>query len=60
MAALASCHYVVTKEFGDDSTRSSLAVVEGPERVKELSRMLGGAGDETAALAESLLAGSAA
>jgi len=59
VAALAHCHYVVTKEFSKDSTRSTLKRVEDDDRIAELSRMLGGAGEETAALAESLLAGAA-
>lgn len=56
VAALAHRHYVVTKEFSKDSTRSSLKRVEGEDRVDELARMLGGKGAQTRALAESLLA----
>ena len=56
VAALAHHHYLVSKEFGDDSTQSYLRSVEGKDRVRELARMLGGVGDEALALAESLLA----
>jgi len=57
VAALAHCHYVVAKEFSNDTTRSTLRHVEGGERVDELSRMLGGGGDSAKALAESMLEG---
>ena len=56
VAALAHHHYVVSKEFENDSTQSHLRPVEGEERVGELARMLGGVGEEALALAESLLA----
>jgi DNA repair protein RecN (Recombination protein N) len=55
VAALAHCHYVVAKEFKNDSTRSTLVPVEGESRVAELSRMLGGGGASAKALAESML-----
>ena len=55
VAALAHCHYVVAKEFENDSTRSTLVAVEGDSRVAELSRMLGGGGDSARALAVSML-----
>ena len=42
VAALASCHYVVTKVFDDDRTRSILEPVSGSKRVEEIARMLGG------------------
>lgn len=55
VAALAHCHYVVSKEFANDSTRSTLVEVRGESRVAELSRMLGGGGASAKALAVSLL-----
>ena len=60
VAALAHCHYVVAKEFSDDTTRSTLRPVGGEDRVAELSRMLGGGGDSARALAESMLEGASA
>ncbi len=56
VAALASCHYTVTKEFGDDDrTRSVLREVREKKRVREIARMLGGSAKSAAAHAESLL-----
>ncbi|MEM9479233.1 MAG: DNA repair protein RecN [Verrucomicrobiota bacterium] len=56
VAALASCHYKVTKEVGDDErTRSLLVPVESKNRVEELARMLGGDSRSARAHAESLL-----
>lgn len=55
VAALAHCHYVVSKEFGEGETHSTLRQVKNKRRVKELARMLGGIGDQSMALAESLL-----
>ncbi|MEM0895554.1 MAG: DNA repair protein RecN, partial [Verrucomicrobiota bacterium] len=56
VAALASCHYKVTKEVGDDErTRSLLVPVEAKDRVEELARMLGGDSKSARAHAESLL-----
>jgi DNA repair protein RecN (Recombination protein N) len=55
VAALAHCHYVVSKEFGKDETHSTLRQVKNKDRVQELARMLGGVGDQSLALAESLL-----
>lgn len=57
VAALARHHYVVSKEFGEDSTRSTLRAVAEAERVAELARMLGGVGKETLALAARMLEG---
>ena len=42
VAALAACHYVVTKVVENDRTFSHLVNVEGDDRVKEIARMLGG------------------
>ena len=50
VAASAHCHYVVSKEFSEDSTRSTLKRVEDEDRIVELSRMLGGAGEEDEAV----------
>lgn len=60
VAALAQHHYVVAKEFSNNTTRSTLRHVEGDDRVAELSRMLGGGGDSAKALAESMLEGASA
>lgn len=57
VAAAAHCHYVVSKEFSKNSTRSTLKEVTGKSRVAELSRMLGGGGKSADAHAETLLAG---
>ncbi|MCB1231437.1 MAG: DNA repair protein RecN [Verrucomicrobiae bacterium] len=59
VAALAHHHFVVNKEFAKDKTHSTLRPVSEKERVAELARMLGGIGDESMALAQSLLAKSA-
>ncbi|MCB1100421.1 MAG: DNA repair protein RecN [Verrucomicrobiae bacterium] len=42
VAALASCHYLVTKVFDAKRTRSTLEEVAGASRVAEIARMLGG------------------
>lgn len=55
VAALASCHCVVEKEFADERTRSLLTVVDGTARVDELARMLGGDAKSAKAHAVSLL-----
>lgn len=55
VAALADAQFVVTKEFTRDRTISRLRKVEGPERVEELARMLGGKGDSARAHARTLL-----
>ena len=57
VAALALHHYLVCKEFSQDSTRSTLRAVEKKDRVSELARMLGGVGNEALALAQSMLSG---
>lgn len=58
VAALATSHYTVTKEFGDDDrTRSVLREVKGKSRVEEIARMLGGNAKSAKAHAESLLKG---
>ncbi|MCB1062357.1 MAG: DNA repair protein RecN [Verrucomicrobiae bacterium] len=57
VAALAHHHYLVCKEFSQDSTRSTLRAVEKKDRVSELARMLGGVGNEALALAQSMLSG---
>ena len=56
VAALASCHYVVTKEFADDRTRSVLQEVVAGNRVDELARMLGGKKTSAKTHAKNLLA----
>jgi len=56
VAALASCHYFVSKEFGKDRTRTVMKRVENDERVTEIARMLGGKEASARAHAESLLA----
>ena len=55
VAALASCHYVVTKTVKHDRTCSGLHRVEGDARVDELTRMLGGKASSARAHAETLL-----
>jgi DNA repair protein RecN (Recombination protein N) len=57
LASLARSQFVVTKEFDDKRTRSTLREVAGKDRVTELARMLGGKADSARAHAESLLAG---
>jgi len=56
LASLAQSHFVVTKEFDDKRTRSTLTEVQGGARVDELARMLGGKPESAKAHAESLLA----
>ena len=55
VAALASCHYFVSKEFGNERTRTVMRRVENDERVTEIARMLGGKAESARAHAESLL-----
>lgn len=55
VAALAHHHYLVCKEFAEDTTRSTLRAVSEKDRVAELARMLGGVGNEALALAQSML-----
>ena len=45
VAAFADCHVVVTKDRTGHVTGSSVQVVDGPERVRELVRMLSGLED---------------
>ena len=55
VAALASCHYVVTKTVKNDRTFSALHRVEGEARVEEVTRMLGGNAASARAHARTLL-----
>ena len=57
VAALASCHYVVSKVVQKDRTFSQLARVDDEARVEEIARMLGGKAESARAHARSLLAG---
>jgi len=42
VAAPASAHYVATKQVKGNRTISEIALLDKPERVSELARMLGG------------------
>ncbi len=55
VAALASCHYVVTKTVKNDRTFSGLHRVDGEARVDEVTRMLGGKAASARAHAKTLL-----
>jgi DNA repair protein RecN (Recombination protein N) len=55
VAALADAQFVVTKEFTRDRTSSRLTKVDGPARLAELARMLGGKGESALAHARTLL-----
>ncbi len=55
VAALASCHYVVTKTVKNDRTFSGLHRVDGEARVDEVTRMLGGKAASARAHAMTLL-----
>ena len=55
VAALASGHCVVEKEFAGERTRTSLETISGTQRVNELARMLGGDAKSAKAHAKSLL-----
>jgi len=55
VAALASCHYVVTKTVKKDRTFSGLHRVEDEDRVEEITRMLGGKAASARAHARTLL-----
>ncbi len=55
VASLATSHYLIEKNVSAGRTVSTLRAVEGPERVDELVRMLGGGGQSTRAHAEELL-----
>lgn len=57
LASLAKTQFVVTKEFDDKRTRSTLTEVKGKTRVEELARMLGGNVESAKKHAESLLTG---
>ncbi|NWK54489.1 DNA repair protein RecN [Verrucomicrobiaceae bacterium N1E253] len=56
VAAMASRHFVVSKDVEGDRTFSRLEEVDGEGRIDEMVRMLGGGGGEVRAMAESLLA----
>jgi DNA repair protein RecN (Recombination protein N) len=55
VAALAACHYVVTKTVKKDRTFSGLHRVDGEDRVEEITRMLGGKAASARAHARTLL-----
>ncbi len=55
VASKAAHHFLVLKEVIDGRTHSRLRPVEGPDRVKEIARMLGGQSDSAVAHAEALL-----
>jgi DNA repair protein RecN (Recombination protein N) len=55
VAAAARSQFVVNKDFSGGRTVSSLAAVEGADRVKEIARMLGGKGESALAHAKTLL-----
>lgn len=56
VAALASCHYLVTKVFDAKRTRSVLEEVRDASRVDEIARMLGGKKTSAKTHARNLLA----
>lgn len=55
VAALASSHFVVTKNFGGDRTHALLTPVSGNNRTNEIARMLGGSPKSARAHAQNLL-----
>ena len=55
VAAAATAHYVVTKSVKDGRTVSEIRLLDKKERVKELTRMLGGQTDAARKHAEALL-----
>ncbi len=55
VAAAATAHYVVTKQLKDGRTVSEIRLLDKKERVKELTRMLGGQTDAARKHAEALL-----
>jgi DNA repair protein RecN (Recombination protein N) len=55
VAALASCHYVVTKSVRHDRTFSAMHRVDADARVAEIARMLGGKAESARAHARALL-----
>jgi DNA repair protein RecN (Recombination protein N) len=57
VAALASSHFVVTKEVRGGRTHSQLQEVTGKARREEIARMLGGKSDSALDLAATLLKG---
>jgi len=58
VAAVASTHFVVTKEVVAGRTHSQLREVNGKARREEIARMLGGKGESALKLAANLLEGS--
>ncbi len=56
IAALADRHFRVSKEAGGDRTRVTVTLLEGNDRVAELSRMLGGAESTATVHARQMLA----
>ncbi|NDC81018.1 MAG: DNA repair protein RecN, partial [Verrucomicrobia bacterium] len=56
VAAVADAHFCVTKTVEKGRTFARLERVEGEEREKELSRMLGGDGKAARAMARELIA----
>ncbi len=59
LASLAGSHFVVSKEYEGQRTRSNLREIKDAARVEELARMLGGKADSARAHAESMLASGA-
>jgi DNA repair protein RecN (Recombination protein N) len=55
VAAQASTHFVVEKNFESGRTQSKLFEVTGPTRRKEIARMLGGENESSLALAKTML-----
>lgn len=55
VAAAADAHYVVSKLVIGGRTESRMALLDRPQRIEELSRMLGGATDASRRHAEELL-----
>ena len=55
VAAAASSQFVVTKEFKDKRTRTSLVEAAGGSREEEIARMLGGKSQSALAHARALL-----
>ena len=55
VAAPATAHYVVTKQIKDGRTISEIALLNGKDRVTELTRMLGGQTDAARKHAEAML-----
>jgi DNA repair protein RecN (Recombination protein N) len=55
VAALASEHFVVSKDTSGDRTRTALSRTEGNDRIEEIARMLGGKSGAARAHAKELL-----